>query len=83
MVEMLCRLYVESDSSKFSLSYIPLIYHCAYKGSSFNWDDILSTNLVEAITTIMEAHPRTFPDFHMYSYLIDSVSVSHQYPKMG
>jgi hypothetical protein len=70
MVSMLCRLYGEPDASHFSLSYMPLIYYCADKGLSFNWDDILSTNLTVALTTVTEAHPGTFPSFHMSSYLL-------------
>jgi hypothetical protein len=83
MVAMLCRLYGEQDASKFSLSYMPLIYYCTDKGSLFNWDDILSTNLIEAITTVVKSQPGTFPSFHMSSYLMDIMCVAHQYPKMG
>jgi hypothetical protein len=76
-------MYREHDDSKFTLSYMPLIYQCTYKGLSFNWDDILSTNLTKVITIIIEAHPKTFPSFHMSSYLIDIMCVAHQYPNMG
>jgi hypothetical protein len=83
MVSMLCRLYGEKDASQFSLSYMPLIYYCMDEGLSFNWDDILSSNLTEAITAVVEAQPGTFPSFHMSSYLMDIMCVSHQYPNMG
>jgi hypothetical protein len=83
MVVMLCRLYGESDASKFPLSYMPLIYHCVDKGLSFNWDEILSTNLAEAITIVVEAPPGTFPYFHMSLYLIDIMCIAHKYPNMG
>jgi hypothetical protein len=83
MVAMLCRLYKEPYASKFSLSYMPLIHYCADEGSSFNWDDILSTNLAEAITSVVEAQPKTFLNFHMSSYLIDIMCIAHQYPNMG
>jgi hypothetical protein len=52
---------VKPDTSQFSLSYMPLIYYCADEGLSFNWDDILSTNLTEAITAVVEAQPQNFP----------------------
>jgi hypothetical protein len=38
---------------------------------------------MEAITTVIESHPGTFPRFHMSSYLIDIMCVAHQYPNMG
>jgi hypothetical protein len=82
MVVMLGKLYGDSNASKFPLSYVSLIYYCAYKGSSLNWNDILSTNLIEAITAVIEAPPRTFLSFHMSSYPIYIMSVSHQCPKM-
>jgi hypothetical protein len=83
MVAMLCRLYRDLDASKFPLSYMPLIHYCANEGSSFNWDDILSANLAEAITTVTEITTKTFQNFHMSSYLIDIMCIAHQYPKMG
>jgi hypothetical protein len=83
IVAMLCRLYGDSYASKFPLSYIPLSYYCAKKGSSFNWDGILLENLVEAIIAVVEALSGTFLSFHMSSYLIYIMCVSHQYPNMG
>jgi hypothetical protein len=56
MVAMLCKIYGEPDASQFSLSYMPLIYYCADEGFSFNWDDILSAKLKNAITTVAESH---------------------------
>jgi hypothetical protein len=79
MVATIFKLYEEQDASQFSLSYMPLIYYCAdEKELSFNSDDILSTNLIEAITTIVESQLGTFPSFHMYSYLMEIICVSHQ-----
>jgi len=83
MVAMLCQLYGEPYAFHFSLSYIPLIYYCTYEGISFNWDNILSANRIVAITTVTEDQPYTFPSFHMSSYLLDIMCVSHQYPIMG
>jgi hypothetical protein len=60
MVAMLCILYGESDASKSPLSYIPLIYYFIDKGLSFNWDDILSTNLMESITIMIYTQLGTF-----------------------
>jgi len=83
MVAMLCRLYREINASNFFILYIPLIHYRADEGSCFKWDNILSTNLAEAITTFTKSHPRTFLNFHMSSYPIDIMLVSQQYPKMG
>jgi hypothetical protein len=77
MVAMLCRLYGEPDASQFPLSYMSLIYYCVDEGLSFNWDDILSANLTVAITAVVEAQLGTFPSFHMSSYLLDIMCISH------
>jgi hypothetical protein len=60
-----------------------LIYYYVDEGSSFNWDDILSTSLAESITVVKETEPGKFPSFHMASYLLDIMCICHQYPKMG
>jgi hypothetical protein len=83
MVSMLCRLYGEKYAFNFSLSYMPLVYHCAERGSSFNKEEIILENPEKSITTVVEAHPRAFPIFHISSYLIDIMYVAHQYPNMG
>jgi hypothetical protein len=83
IVAMLCRLYGKKDASKFTFSLMPLIYYCANEGMKFNWADILSKNLAEAIAFVKNIEPRTFPSFHMSSYLLDIMCVVHRYPKMG
>jgi hypothetical protein len=80
---MLCRLYGKKDASKFTSSLIPLIYYCANEGTKFNWADILSNNIAEAIAFVKNTEANTFPSFHMSSYLLDIMCVAHQYPKMG
>jgi hypothetical protein len=54
---MLCRLYEEEDASKFTLSLMTSIYYCADEGLTFNWDDILSTSLIESIIAVKETRP--------------------------
>jgi hypothetical protein len=60
VVAMLCRLYGEHDASKFMLSLVPLIYYIVDIGSSFNWDDILSTSLEDSIRAAKETTPMSF-----------------------
>jgi hypothetical protein len=61
-----------------SIVYAPDSLLCN-EGSSFNWADILSTNLIDVITTVKGVEPRTFLYFHMSSYLLDIMCVAHQY----
>jgi hypothetical protein len=82
IVAMLCRLHGEHDTSKFTLSMIPLIYYYANMGSTFNWPNIISTSLEDSIRTVKENIVNKFTSFHMSSYLLDMVCVCHQYPKM-
>lgn len=77
MVAMLCRIYGEPCSSHFPFSYIPLIYYCADEGFSFNWYDIVSTNLMVALTVVVEAQLETFPSFYISSYLLYMTCISH------
>jgi hypothetical protein len=83
MVTMLCMLYGEPNATQFPLSYMPLIYFCANVGASFNWADILSKNLKNAISAITQAQPGNFPSFHMDSYLLEIMCIAHKYPNMG
>jgi hypothetical protein len=36
---------------------MPLIYYYADEGASFNWEDIMSENLMVAISGVKEAQP--------------------------
>jgi hypothetical protein len=83
MVDMLCRLYEEPDTTHFPLSYMPLIYFCANVGTSFNWADILSENLKNVISYVTQAQPGSFPNFHMDSYILDIMCIAHKYSNMG
>jgi hypothetical protein len=82
-VAMLCKLYGEPDTSKFPLTWEPLIYYIVDVRSTFNWDDILSVSLEEAIRAIKETIHGQFPSFHMSSYLLDMVCVCHEISKDG
>ena len=83
MVAMLWRLYGELDAPQFPLSYLPLIYLCAYVGASFNWADILSMDLKSGILAVTWKKLGNFPNFHMDSYLLDIMCIAHKYPNMG
>jgi hypothetical protein len=78
---MLYRLYAEQDSSKFTLSLMPLIHYYVDEGSLLNWDNILSTSLVDFITGAKDNDHGKFPTFHMSSYLLDIMCISYQYPR--
>jgi hypothetical protein len=83
VVVMLCRLCEELDASKFPMTRACLIYNIANIGSTFNWDDILSTSLEETIKTVKETVSIQFHSFHMSSYILDMVCFFHTYSHMG
>jgi hypothetical protein len=83
MVAMLCILYGEPNTTHFPLSCMPLIYLCVEVGTSFNWADILSEKLKNAISFSTQAQLGSFPNFHMDSYLLDIMCIAHKYPNMG
>jgi hypothetical protein len=80
---MLCRLYGELDAQKFRMTWVPLLYYVADVGSTFNWVDILSSSLEEALKVGKNITPREFLSFHMSSYLLDVMCICHSFPQMG
>jgi hypothetical protein len=83
MVSMMCKLYGETDATHFPLSYMTLFYLCAHVVVSFNWVDILFENVKDAMFSITQAQLRSFPNFHMYSYILDIICIAHKYTNMG
>jgi hypothetical protein len=82
VVVMIYRLYGVPDASKLPMTWVPLIYYIVDVELTFNWSDILSTSLEEAIRTVKTTVPGKFPSFHMSSYLLDMVCIFHAYPQM-
>jgi hypothetical protein len=74
---------MEMDAQKFKVSWVPLIHYITTSRSSFNWDDILSSTLTQAISATKHMAPRKYPIFHMSSYLLDIMCLVHAYLEMG
>jgi hypothetical protein len=79
---MLCRLYGENDSSKFKLSWVPLI-HQVLKEEVFNWAHILSANIKQEVKKYQEAPLGYCPGFFMSGYLIDVVCAITPFPLLS
>jgi hypothetical protein len=67
------RLYGEKDVQHFKLEWVPILYQITKEGSIFNWDQILSANIQQAINKTLESPLRYCVGFLMSSYLVDVV----------
>ena len=56
----------------FELEWDPLLYYVTIGGARFNWEDIISDNMEDAILRAQEGFFRHLSSSHMYSYLLDS-----------
>lgn len=82
---MMSRLFGKTDSTIFSMEWLPLIY-VAVNATIINWSQILSANLEMAIREYRRKRSvssRIFPPFFMSAYLMDVVCFCSQFPNMG
>jgi hypothetical protein len=73
LMALICRLYGEKDSSKFSEVWMPLAYTMAISGSSFNLGAIISKQLS---INILQAQTPKYGEtsiLHMESYMLDVI----------
>jgi hypothetical protein len=80
---MLCHLYGEKNSTKFKLSWVPLI-HQVLTRKVFNWSHILSANIKQEVQKVSGSPSRIYClGFFMSSYLVDVVCVVTPFPLLG
>jgi hypothetical protein len=82
-VVVLCKMYEEPNAQNFIMTWVPLLYYVVDAESTFNWADILSLTLEEALTVENNITLGEFSTFHMSSYLLDVMSTYHSFPQMG
>jgi hypothetical protein len=80
---MICRMYGYPNLKKFKITWVPLLYFFTDIDSTFNWEDMLSLALEEALTTMKNTALGEFLSFNMPSYILDVMYICHSYPHMG
>jgi hypothetical protein len=75
-VAMVCKLYGEPNGHKFKITWVPLIHYVTFAGSSFNWEYIISSTVIEAIVVFQHMDLGNFPSFHMSYYILDITCVT-------
>jgi hypothetical protein len=68
---LFCRLYDEMDCSQFSKAWLPLAYHVAMWGKTFNWGGVISKQLSLKIAQEQSLKLGNPPEFHMVSFPLD------------
>jgi hypothetical protein len=79
---MFCRLYGEKDPQHFKLEWVPLMHQVTEKGKIFNWAQILSANIQQAVRKTVEAPSGFGVGFFMSAYLIDAICPKTPFPLM-
>jgi hypothetical protein len=74
---MICRLYGEETSTHFRMEWFPMAYMVVKKGQAFNWESILSFNIVNRV---QDPKGMKNPGFYMSSYLIDAICSTNSFP---
>lgn len=82
LATMLCRLYGLTDSSLFEISSVSLKATMIEEGEIFNWEEILSSNIVKEVKAWNEALYDKLVGFFMSTYLLDAVCSSLHFPTM-
>ena len=67
----------------FELEWDPLLYYVTIGGARFNWKDIISDNMEDAILRAQEGFFGHLSSSHMYSYLLDAICALGNFFGMG
>ena len=77
---MLNWIFGRANGKIYKISWVPLIYFVATKGSIFNWADIIANSLSSCISATLEGLMQRKSKFYMSSFLIDFIVCTHQFP---
>jgi hypothetical protein len=73
VVMMLCRCFGKESPTHFPVEWVPLLHEAA-EGDNFNWDKILSDNIVREVMEYQTARLKFQTiAFYMYAYIMDSI----------
>jgi hypothetical protein len=71
-------MFGRKDTSHFPNKWIPIIHQVITYGSILNWGEIISSNMDIQLTKVHKEH-----QFYMYSYILDVMCASKEFPSMG
>jgi hypothetical protein len=82
IIMMMCRLYRKENIAHFFLPWVPII-HIAAEEYSFDWENILSDNLVQEIARYQSLRAKGQPtQFFMSVYIMDVICFMTLFPLM-
>jgi hypothetical protein len=80
---MLCRIFGKEIPTHFPVEWVPILHEAA-KGYNFNWDKILSDNIIRDVMEYQTARSKgQTTSFYMYAYIMDVVCLSNPFPLMN
>jgi len=73
----ICRLYDKENNTHFIMEWFSMDYMVVKKSQDFNWENILSFNIVNHVQD-----PKAMKNsgFYMSSYLIDAICSTNSFP---
>ena len=80
---MLNRSFGWANGKIYKISWVPLIYFVATKGTIFNWADIIENSLHSCISAALGGLTQRKSEFYMSSFLIDCILCTHQFPTLN
>ena len=83
LAAMLCRLYGLLNCTLFNAGWAPLSHHFFTIEDLFNWAQILSVILKEAIKKYQKTPTSRKPTFYLSAYVIDLFCVMSPFPAIG
>ena len=76
---MLSQLHEKADCAYFKSKWIPLAHGVMSAGRIFNWENILSTNLLWALEKAIQKQDAKGALFYFVGYLLDVLCASNQF----
>lgn len=83
LTAMLSRLHGEANCTNFKLEWIPLAHGVMSTATIFNWESILSSNLLRDLeNAIQKQDPKGTP-FYFVVYLLGTLCASNPFPRLN
>ena len=78
IVIIMWKIFGRKDVSHFRNKWIPIIHEVITYGSILKWGEIISSNLDIQLMKVKKEH-----QFYMYSYILNVMCESREYPSIG
>ena len=83
LTAMLSRLHGEADCTNFKSKWLPLAHGVMPTSIVFNWESILSSNLLRALEKVVQKQDPKGTPFYFAGYLLDALCASNSFPGLN